>query len=98
MPSLTIKNLSGSLVERLRERAAADQRSLNRELIYLLERALAAPQADPAAARSTLVESEAETQVAAWSRLAGGWRSNEDPEVEIQRITDRRGRRRPVDL
>ena len=38
MPSLTIKDLPAPLWARLRQRAVADRRSLNREVIHLLER------------------------------------------------------------
>ena len=40
MPSLTIKNIPQDLLERLRERATANRRSLNSEVLACLEREL----------------------------------------------------------
>ena len=47
MPSLTIKGLPDALYHRLKERAEAHRRSLNREVIVCLEQATALPVADP---------------------------------------------------
>lgn len=41
MPSLTIKNIPDSLYARLKESAQAHRRSLNSEILYCVERALA---------------------------------------------------------
>ena len=49
-------------------RAAQDERSLNREAIWLLEQALE-PSSDPAAR----LGQESEAQLAAWQSLAGRW-------------------------
>jgi plasmid stability protein len=68
MPSLTLKDVPVPLLERLRSRAARDQRSLNREAIWLLEQAME-PSCDPA----TQIEHERESQLAAWRALAGKW-------------------------
>ncbi len=40
MPALLIKNIPPNLHERLRQRAAAHHRSMNREIISILEREL----------------------------------------------------------
>lgn len=68
MPSLTLKDIPTPLMERLRTRAAQDQRSLNREAIWLLEQALE-PSADPA----TRLKQETAAQLGAWQALAGRW-------------------------
>jgi plasmid stability protein len=68
MPSLTLKDIPLSLLERLRSRAAQDRRSLNREAIRLLEQALA-PSDNPA----TQLKHECEAQLGAWRVLAGRW-------------------------
>lgn len=46
MPSILIKDISADLHERLRQAAARDHRSLNKEVIALLEQALASPPAE----------------------------------------------------
>jgi plasmid stability protein len=43
MPALLIKNMPPLLHERLRQRAAAHHRSMNREVIAILERELERP-------------------------------------------------------
>jgi plasmid stability protein len=70
MPSLTLKNLSDDLLERLRARARRERRSLNGEAVLLLEQALA-PDGRPSAASAIAAEREA--QLAAWERLGGRW-------------------------
>jgi plasmid stability protein len=47
MPTLTIKGMPDALYRRLKERADAHRRSLNREVIVCLEEATTAPIVDP---------------------------------------------------
>jgi plasmid stability protein len=47
MPSVTIKGLPDELYERLRRSAAENRRSINREVIVCLERALGHESIDP---------------------------------------------------
>jgi antitoxin FitA len=47
MPNLTIKNIPTPLLERLRETAERNRRSINSEVIRLLERSLAPVAMDP---------------------------------------------------
>jgi plasmid stability protein len=56
MPTLTIKGMPDPLYRRLKERAAANRRSLNSEIILALEQALAAPLPD---AESLLARADA---------------------------------------
>lgn len=46
MPSLTIKNMTGELLERLRQSAAQHRRSLNSEVLSRLERSLSGAPVD----------------------------------------------------
>jgi len=71
MPSLTLKDIPESLLERLRACAVRDQRSLNREAIWLLEQALK-QQPDPAVQRLR----QPAAQLAAWRALAGRWQGS----------------------
>lgn len=48
MPSITIKGLSQDLLESLRERASGNRRSVNQEIIALLESAVRPAAAPPA--------------------------------------------------
>lgn len=56
-------------MERLRARAAQDQRSLNREAIWLLEQAL-----ENFPDHASRLQQEREAQLAAWQVLAGQWK------------------------
>ncbi len=47
MPNLTVKGLPDDLYRRLKERARANRRSLNREVIVCLEQATILPVLDP---------------------------------------------------
>ena len=78
MPSLTLKDIPPPLMERLRARAIADQRSLNREAIWLLEQVLA-PCTDPA----TRLRQEADAQLGAWQALAGRWQGTDRETADL---------------
>ena len=95
MPSLTIKDLPDPLWARLRQRAATDRRSLNREVIHLLERALAEA---PAAPEAVALAERIEAQVRAWQTLAGRWDADREPAEEIGELYAARTPGRPVDL
>lgn len=79
MSSITIKNISEDLLDRVRERANAEHRGVNKEFIQLIEAAL---QGDPAGA---LAREQVAQQVTAWSNLAGIW-ACEDAAAETAAI------------
>lgn len=100
MASLTLKNLPDQLLGRLRERASQDRRSLNQELIFLLDHALAdsgSPMSQ-SVAPGGVPTFAAERQIRAWSSLAGRWDSDLSAEEEIESILRRRTRGREVEL
>lgn len=91
MASLTLKNLPDGLLRALRKVSARDRRSLNQEIIHLLEASVlgkAGPQS----------RHDARAQVVRWRKLAGKWRSDVDEATEVRRIARRRTRGREVDL
>ncbi|HUP21314.1 MAG TPA: Arc family DNA-binding protein [Thermoanaerobaculia bacterium] len=92
MASLTLKNIPDPLLERLRERAESDRRSLTQEILFLLEEALRG------AGGRGRQESEARAQADAWVGLAGRWRSQRDKDEEIEEILGSRTRGREVEL
>lgn len=49
MATITIKNVPDELYEKLKETAAANRRSINSEVIHLIEQAVTARQLDPEA-------------------------------------------------
>jgi|MudIll2142460700_1097286.scaffolds.fasta_scaffold1173839_1 plasmid stability protein len=47
MPSVTVKNIPEEIYERLKKSAAAHRRSINKEVIHCLDRALGSARLDP---------------------------------------------------
>jgi len=90
MSSLTLKNVPDELLVALRAAAHRDRRSLNQEIIHLLDLGLQGNERQAAGA--------AEAQVAAWRELAGRWKSDVDPQTEAKRIVARRTKGRKVDF
>jgi len=53
MPTITLKNIPEELYRRIKESAAREQRSINRQILYTLDRSLAPQEVrDPEGARS----------------------------------------------
>ena len=94
MASITIKNVPDDLMERLRRKAEDARRSLNQQILRLLEQALTT--AEPRDNGS--LRAEIETQVHAWDALAGKWGTDESAEDEIARIYAARTVGRKVEL
>jgi len=90
--SLTIKNIPEQLLARLREQAAAENRSMNREIIRLLDMSLSADRSLRLEFRRTL----ADVQADAWSRLGGNWSSDVPVEEEIADIYSARSGGREI--
>ena len=82
MTSITIKNIPDHLLSQVRERAAMERQSMNKEIIRLLDLSLSAHRVHAPEHRRTL----AQAQVQAWSRLGGRWISDVPVEDEIADI------------
>jgi plasmid stability protein len=95
MSSITIKDVPDRLLERLRRRAQADKRSMNREAIHLLDLALTNQPFDQGVGGNSR---DIEDQIQAWRRLAGQWDSDLDTTAEIEQIYAARTLGRQVDL
>jgi plasmid stability protein len=94
MASLTIKNIPDELLQQLRQRVAADRRSLNQQILRLLEQALASSES----ADNRHLHAEIDAQVKAWAALAGRWRSEGPAGEEIAQIYAARSAGRKVKL
>ena len=94
MASITIKNIPDRLLARLREQAAMEQRSMNKEIIRLLDIGSSAERAHPMEHRRR----RAVTQAAAWSRLSGRWVSDLPVEDEVAAIYSGRSGGREVEF
>jgi plasmid stability protein len=91
MPSITIRNIPEDLMERIRALSRKERRSINSEILVLLEKALAyANKADPSA--------DPELQVKIWEELSGRWEDSRSTEEIIDDIYSRRTPGREVEL
>jgi plasmid stability protein len=96
MASITIKDIPQALLERLRQRAATDKRSMNKEAVHLLDLALSGTITED---ESSALTRRVDAQVEAWRRLAGRWDSDwPAASHEIEEIYAGRTRGRSVEL
>jgi hypothetical protein len=90
--TITLKNVPDDLVTRLRSLASEEGRSLNEQIVHLLDSALGAGSGE------RVLITESERQAAAWRRLAGRWESQESAEEEIAKIYASRTEGRKIEL
>lgn len=82
MASITLKNISEPLLERIKVHAVRDKRSLNREILWLLEQAVMSSPRDPIMTGMQ----QRDAQLAAWQQLAGRWQGSAEETTAI--VTD----------
>ena len=92
MATITLKNVPEDLLMRLRRMASEERRSLNQEILYLLD------SAQGAGGDRGRLKAEAERQTTAWRGLSGRWESRESVEEEIAKIYESRTAGREIDL
>lgn len=92
MASITLKNVPEDLLNRLRALACGERRSLNQQILHLLDAAVSQG-ADLGTAKA-----EAARQAEAWKKLAGRWKSKQSSEDEIAEIYASRTQGRSVEL
>jgi hypothetical protein len=95
MKSLTIRNIRGDVLERARERADRERRSLNNEILVLIETAL---DLDTERIRAPLRKVAAERQARLWAGLCGRWQDERGWEEIARDIVGRRSTGRKVAL
>jgi hypothetical protein len=77
MPSITLKDIPEELLDRLREAASRERRSIAQQALLLIEGGLD---------RGDTAETRAERQVTAWKALMGRWRSRRSMRAEVKEI------------
>jgi len=92
MPSLTIKDIPEELLERLRELAENERRSMTQEVIHLLDEVVGEREA------AGHDRSRADRQADAWGKLAGRWESDRSADEQIEDVYESRTDGREVDL
>ena len=94
MTALTLKSLPEDLLESLRAAAEAAHRSLNKEVIYRLERSFENATPMNTARDDFRVHEQAD----AWAKLAGSWESDVSIDEEIEALYAARTSGREVEL
>lgn len=92
MATINLKNVPDHLLERLKSIASQERRSLNQQILHLLDSTLKGD------ADLRRLKSESERQTAVWRELLGQWRSQESVQEELGAIYGSRTAGRTVDL
>lgn len=95
MPSITIRGLDDHVLQRIRALAQTERRSVNGELLTLIDRALQVEHAEQSR-RAAAVSKE--TQLRMWRSIAGWWEDDRSTERIIADIYDHRTPGRDVSL
>jgi plasmid stability protein len=95
MKSITVRNISDELLDRLRTLSVVEKRSLNNEMLIVLEKGLAKESEDKTNFKNHL---SMETQIKIWQNLSGQWKDNRSTDEIIRDIVDSRSEGRSVDL
>lgn len=74
MASITLKDIDTPLLERIKAQASRDKRSINRQILWLLEQVTTSGSHDPA----TEAMQQREAQLLAWQNLAGRWQGSRE--------------------
>jgi plasmid stability protein len=95
MKSITVRNIPDELLDRLRTLSVVEKRSLNNEMLIVLEKGLAKESEDKTNFKNHL---SMETQIKIWQNLSGQWKDNRSTDEIIRDIVDSRSEGRSVDL
>lgn len=95
MPSITIRGLDEHVLQRIRALAQTERRSVNGELLTLIDRALQVEHAEQSRRASAVSK---ETQLRMWRSIAGWWEDDRSTERIIADIYDHRTPGRDVSL
>ena len=95
MKSITVRNIPDELLNRLRTLSIIEKRSLNNEILIVLEKGLAKDSEYKTNQKNHL---SMETQIKIWQNLSGQWKDNRSTDEIIRDIIDSRSEGRSVDL
>lgn len=96
MPSLTIRDLSEETMDRLRALSARERRSLNKEILVVMEDGLRAHVSS--LERASAPGPAPDVQLALWRRLAGQWQDKRTTPEIVEDIRRHRTAGREVRL
>ena len=84
MAKITIRDIPERSMQRVRVLSEAERRSVDKQLIVLLEEALAHRELSQTASRITSISKEAQLQI--WESLAGRWKDKRSTAEIIEDI------------
>lgn len=93
MPSLTLRNIPDHLLSGIRILSERERRSLNNEILVVLEAGFASK---ASALEAAPVGAELEAEL--WKELCGMWRDERSEDEIVADIRERRSKGREVDL
>ncbi len=95
MASITIRNIPDAILARIKELSSIDRRSVNNEILVILERGTYDEYEEKLQKRKYLSKS---TQLEIWKRLAGTWADSRSAKEIIEDIYEHRTMGRDVKL
>jgi len=95
MASLTVRNIPEDILERIRALSAAERRSLNNEILVILERGTNAEYEEKIQQHRHISKS---TQLELWEQLVGTWKDSRTASEIIEDIYSLRSAGRDVEL
>jgi plasmid stability protein len=95
MKSITVRNIPDKLIDRLRTLSVLEKRSLNNEILMVLEKGLAKESEYKTNFKNHL---SMDTQIKIWQNLCGQWKDKRSTDEIIRNIIDSRSEGRSVDL
>ena len=95
MASITVRNIPDTVLKRIRELSSMERRSVNNEILIILERGAYGEYQDRLQRRKHLSK---ETQLEIWKKLAGTWEDKRSAKEIIEDIYSHRTAGRSVKL
>lgn len=95
MPNLTVRNIPDQLLNKLRTLSVLEKRSLNSQILMILEKGLAKESKSVTNLKNYLSN---DTQIKLWQNLCGKWKDSRTTVEIISDIIDSRSEGRSVDL
>ena len=95
MKSITVRNIPDELLDRLRTLSVLEKRSLNNEILMVLEKGLTRESEYKTKFKNHL---SMDTQIKIWQNLCGKWKDNRSTDEIIKDIIYSRSEGRSVDL
>lgn len=95
MASVTVRNIPDDILERIRALSTAERRSLNNEILVILERGTNAEFEEKIQQRKFLSKS---TQMELWDQLVGTWKDSRSASEIIEDIYSLRTAGRDIEL